>query len=101
MLAVETTREVVRPHACPECGLLTRLLASRTTVNATTAFAIMGPDYVYFVFDYHRHPCRLAEGDKVTYLPYKGKLHVLDLDGKECKLEIVKQQRTDTIPRQS
>jgi hypothetical protein len=99
VIAVETTRDVVGPHDCQGCGALTRVLASRTTVRATTAFTIKGPDYVYFVFDYHSPPCRLAQGDHVTYLPYKGKLQVVDLDGKECKLDIVKQQRTDTIPR--
>lgn len=99
VLAVETSRQVVEPHDCSDCGALGRIRAGRTTVRVETIFAIMGPDYTYFAADYHRHPCRLAEGDKVTYLPYKDRLRVLDLDGKECKLEIVKQQRTDTVPR--
>lgn len=39
------------------------------------------------------HNCRFIVGDPVKYSQDKSKLHILDADGKECKLEILRQQR--------
>jgi hypothetical protein len=37
---------------------------------------------------YSRHGCRLPEGDDVQYAVTHGTLHILDADGKECKLRV-------------
>jgi hypothetical protein len=40
-----------------------------------------------------KHGCRFIIGDDVRYAQEKSKLFVLDADGKECKLDIVRQER--------
>ncbi len=40
-----------------------------------------------------KHGCRMVVGDSIQYAPEKGKLFILDADGKECKLDIVRQER--------
>jgi hypothetical protein len=41
----------------------------------------------------HRHGCRFVVGDDVKYAQEKGSLWVLDADGKECKVAILRQER--------
>lgn len=67
----------------------------------------MGADYVYTVQDSTRrgggllttalanrkHGCRFIVGDEIKYAQEKRKLCVLDADGKECGLDIVRQER--------
>jgi hypothetical protein len=43
-----------------------------------------------------KHGCRFVIGDTVKYYQDKGSLHVIDADGKECKTEIVRQERLQT-----
>lgn len=71
---------------------------------------IVGQDYVYNVEDSaatggkaaigighaianRRHGCRFVVGEDVKYFQEKNKLYVLDTDGKECKTEILRQER--------
>jgi hypothetical protein len=72
-----------------------------------TELLIMGADYAYVIEDpytvsgpllrraitNHKHGCRFIIGEDIKYVQEKGKLIVLDPDGKECKLDIVKQER--------
>jgi len=72
-----------------------------------TELLIMGADYAYVIEDPYtvsgpllrraitnrKHGCRFIIGEDIRYVQEKGKLIVLDPDGKECKLDIVKQER--------
>jgi hypothetical protein len=40
-----------------------------------------------------QHSCRFVVGDDVRYAQNKRKLYVVDADGRECKLDIVRQER--------
>lgn len=42
--------------------------------------------------------CRYIVGDPISYWQEKDKLHVRDADGKECKVEIVRQERIAAKP---
>src|SRR5215469_8760026 len=39
------------------------------------------------------HGCRFIVGDDVRYWQEKAILHVLDADGKECKVDVLRQER--------
>ena len=39
------------------------------------------------------HGCRFIVGDDIRYWQEKATLHVLDTDGKECKAEVLRQER--------
>jgi hypothetical protein len=41
----------------------------------------------------HHHGCRFIVGDDVKFYQDKANLHVLDADGKQCKTEILRQER--------
>ncbi len=72
-----------------------------------TELLVIGADYAYVIEDpfathgplitravmNHKHGCRFIIGEDIKYVQDKGKLIVLDPDGKECKLDIVKQER--------
>lgn len=77
-----------------------------------TQLLIVGKEYAYVVNDSvskslglpthgivtraimnRKHGCRFVIGDDVRYSQDKSKLYVLDADGKECKLDILRQQR--------
>jgi hypothetical protein len=72
-----------------------------------TELLIVGADYAYVIEDpfavsgpllkraitNRKHGCRFIIGEDIKYVQDKGKLIVLDPDGKECKLDIVKQER--------
>ena len=72
-----------------------------------TELLIVGTDYAYVIEDPYatsgpllrraitnrKHGCRFIIGEDIKYVQEKGKLVVLDPDGKECKLDIVKQER--------
>src|SRR5882724_12006970 len=40
-----------------------------------------------------KHGCRFIVGDDVKYSQDKSTLHVIDTDGKECKVDILRQER--------
>jgi hypothetical protein len=40
-----------------------------------------------------KHGCRFVIADDVKYYQDKTTLHVIDADGKECKLEVLRQER--------
>jgi hypothetical protein len=56
---------------------------------------IHGGDYLYTARQVmgRRSSCRLIVGDDIKYAQDKRALYVVDADGKECKLEIVRQER--------
>lgn len=84
---------------------------SSTTVQRVTVqrneLLILGDDYSYIIEDTHRkggpllatalanrkHGCRFIVGDDIKYAQEKGDLWVIDADGKECKVPIVRQQK--------
>ncbi len=39
------------------------------------------------------HGCRFIVGDNVKFYQDKAILHVIDADGKECKVEVLRQER--------
>lgn len=41
----------------------------------------------------HWKDCRYIVGDKILYVQEGRTLHILDVDGKECKLDIIRQER--------
>jgi hypothetical protein len=95
VVSIDSKRETIPGQPCSDCGVLTRVMAARTKTEVDTAYRVDGPDYSYRLHDSSRHPCRLAEGDTVQYEVRKGHLITVDLDGKTCKLEIVKQARVE------
>ena len=42
------------------------------------------------------HGCRFIVGDDVKYYQEKAVLHILDADNKECKVEVLRQERLKT-----
>jgi len=68
---------------------------------------ILGKDYEYLAYDgtsaqtglltrtlgNRKHGCRFIVNDEVKYIQDKQKLYMLDADGKECKLDILRQER--------
>lgn len=40
-----------------------------------------------------KHGCRFIVGDSVKYAQEKSRLYVVDADGKECKVDILRQER--------
>jgi hypothetical protein len=99
VVAIDSERKTIPGHPCSDCGALSRVMAGRAKTQAETVYRIDGPDYSYGLYDPNRHPCRLAEGDTVKYEVQKGHLITVDLDGKTCKLEIVKQVRVDQLDK--
>jgi hypothetical protein len=70
---------------------------------------VAGEDYIYTVQDSpalssrtillgvpSRSRCRFVVGDNIGYAQDRGTLHVLDADGKECKMEILRQEKLPT-----
>jgi hypothetical protein len=85
---------------------------TRTVEVRTTQVLIVGDEYAYVVNDTRngggngglysaighavanrKHGCRYIIGDTVRYYQDKGTLHVIDADKKECKTEIMRQER--------
>jgi hypothetical protein len=81
----------------------------------STQLMIIGDEYVYVVEDNvekavgsalrgslaraianRKHGCRYVVGDPIDYAQEKSHLYVRDDDGKECKLDIVRQARLQT-----
>jgi hypothetical protein len=44
------------------------------------------------------HGCRFIVGDDVKFYQEKAVLHILDADGKECKAEVLRQERLKPNP---
>ena len=44
------------------------------------------------------HGCRFIVGDEYMYWQDKAILHVVDADGKECKVDILRQERLQKLP---
>jgi len=80
----------------------------------STQLRIVGEDYEYLVDDTtsaqsglltrsianRKRGCRFVVGDEVKYAQEKDKMYVLDADGKECKLDILRQERVpDSRPK--
>jgi hypothetical protein len=60
---------VTKPVGLPTHGIVTRAIANRG------------------------HGCRFVVGDDIRFYQEKSALHVVDADGKECKLDILRQER--------
>ena len=76
-----------------------------------TDLMILGKDFAYVIEDTRvtgktslvglteraisnrHHGCRFIVGDDVKYYQEKAVLHVLDADNKECKVEVLRQER--------
>jgi hypothetical protein len=76
-----------------------------------TDLMILGDDFAYVIEDTRvsgrtslvglteraisnrHHGCRFIVGDDVKYYQEKAVLHVLDADNKECKVEVIRQER--------
>jgi hypothetical protein len=76
-----------------------------------TQLMILGNDFAYVIEDSRvtgktsligiteraisnrHHGCRFIVGDNVKYFQEKAILHILDADGKECKVEVLRQER--------
>jgi len=90
--------------------------ASRTKINTIviqdTQLLIAGNEYAYLVSDpvakpvglathgivtraimNHGHGCRFVVGNDISYYQKKATLYVIDADGRECKLDILRQER--------
>jgi hypothetical protein len=79
---------------------------NRVTVKESEV-RITGKEYEYLVYDStspetglasravanRKHGCRFIVNDDVKYVQTKNKLYVIDADGKECKLDILRQER--------
>ena len=84
----------------------------RNVTVKTNTLIILGDDYAYTIEDTtqrtdslragsllgtalanRRHGCRFIVGEEVRYSQEKDHLYVLDADGKECRLDILKQER--------
>jgi hypothetical protein len=76
-----------------------------------TDLMILGDDFAYVIEDSRvsgrtsligltertisnrHHGCRFIVGDDVKYYQEKATLHIIDADGKECKAEVLRQER--------
>jgi len=84
----------------------------RTMAIQETQLLVAGKEYAYLINDpvakpvglrthgivtrkimNHGHGCRFIVGDDIKYYQDKSTLHVIDADGKECKLDILRQER--------
>jgi hypothetical protein len=93
-------------------GTATSTTSLQQVTIRDTELMIVGDQYLYIIEDYHRkggpilvnalanrhHGCRFVVGEDIKYSQEKGDLHVLDADGKECKLPILRQERRDFVP---
>jgi len=73
---------------------------------------IVGKDYEYLAYDgtsaqsglltrgiaNRKHGCRFIVNDDVKYAQEKSALYVIDADGKECKLDVLRQERIPAKP---
>jgi len=89
----DTTTEDFVHNGATGGGLLSTVIANRTTEKTTTRTVITGGKYAYTILDQQKHGRRFIIGDDVKYAQDKRKLYVLDADGKECKLDIIRQER--------
>jgi len=76
----------------------------RTTIRDTDV-TIVGTEYMYVAEDSdattpgtikvlnRKHGCQYIIGEDIRYVQEKSKLLVLDANGKQCKLDIVRQER--------
>lgn len=85
----------------------TSTATTRVRYITTNEVTVIGESYVYQLQDPMRrggglltnaianrkHGCRFIVGADVQYAQEKGKLYVLDADGKECKLDIARQEK--------
>ena len=85
--------------------------AEATPTIRDTQLMILGDDFAYVIEDSRasgatsllgltartisnrHHGCRFIVGDNVKYSQQKAILHILDVDGKQCKAEVLRQER--------
>jgi len=59
----------------------------------TTTLTVRGDEYEYKAQTNRRRGCRFIVGDETKYAQEKRNFYVIDADGKECRLNIVRQER--------
>jgi len=82
----------------------------RVTINSNQLL-VQGADYFYVIEDSQQkggglkgaianrhHGCRFIVGEDVKYAQEKGDLWIIDADGKECKVPIVRQEKRQDNP---
>jgi hypothetical protein len=85
--------------------------AETTPTIRDTQLMIVGKEFAYVIEDSRvsgstsligltartisnrHHGCRFIVGDDIKYYQQKAVLHILDTDGKECKAEVLRQER--------
>lgn len=116
VLDSKTSRQYLETSASTTASTDGEETTARTQVHHVivqeTELMIAGKDYTYVIHDpvqkaagiptqgilnraiaNRGHGCRFVVGDELKYYQEKAKLHVLDADGKECKLDILRQER--------
>ena len=109
-----TTTATTTGTVSPDYGAGSTVHANTTATTTvrhvevdTNKLLVVGADYLYTVQDSTRrgggllttalanrkHGCRFVVGDEIKYAQDKRILYALDADGKECKLDIVRQER--------
>ena len=86
----QTSTTVVHHMTIRETELL--VLSSDYAYVIEDPFATSGP-LLRRAITNRKHGCRFVIGEDIKYVQEKDKLIVLDPDGKECRLDIVKQER--------
>ena len=71
---------------------------ARAVTMTTQELVIVGGEYQYTVRDLgggglFRKPCRYIVGDDLKYVQEKSDFYLIDADGKECRAQIMKQER--------
>jgi hypothetical protein len=109
-----TTTATTTGTVSPDYGAGSTVNANTTATTTvrhvevdTNSLIVVGADYIYTVQDStqrgggllttalanRKHGCRFVVGDEIKYAQDRRKLYVLDADGRECGLDIVRQER--------
>jgi len=104
------TGNVLDSQAVKTRGVIAATSGLTPTIR-DTQLMIVGTDFAYVIEDSRasgatslgglvvrqisnkHHGCRFIVGDDIKYWQDKAVLHILDTDGKECKAEVLRQER--------
>lgn len=104
---VTATRESNTSSQSTTAGNSTSITRLQSVTIQANELVLVATQFVYIIRDErrtggplleraianHHHGCRFIIGDDVKYSQEKGDLWVLDADGKECKVPILRQER--------
>jgi hypothetical protein len=82
-MAIRDTQLLIVSDECAYLTEDTRAQSGFTNVHSAVISAVSG----------RHHGCRFIVGDDVKFYQDKAILHVIDADGKECKSEVLRQER--------